>query len=130
MLETGVGLTVVLTAVLGVVVSVVVTSQTLANVTQEHLGNYATLLALGFSRVQLVSCVLLQGLLLGVLAAYLGSLAFFAASRLSARTPIPLETTPPVFAGLVLLSLVFSASSSYLSVRAMFRIDPIHVFRA
>ena len=50
MLETGAGLTVVLTAVLGLVVSAVVTSQTLYTVTQEHLVNYATLSAVGFGR--------------------------------------------------------------------------------
>ena len=50
MLETGIGITVVLTAILGVLVSVMVASQTLFTVTQENSGNYATLLALGFSR--------------------------------------------------------------------------------
>jgi putative ABC transport system permease protein len=130
MLETGIGITVVLTAILGVLVSVVVTSQTLYTITQEHLGNYATLVALGFGRGQLLGCVALQSLVLGGLGIGFGSLAFFVAGRLSARTAIPLETTPQVFAGLVLLSLVCSVASSHLSLGAVFGIDPVSVFKA
>jgi putative ABC transport system permease protein len=130
MLETGLGLTVVLTAALGAAVGVVVTSQTLFTITQEHLPNYATLVALGFGRGQLVGCVLVQALVLGGLGVAVGSLGFFAAGQLSARTPIPLETTAPVFAGLVSASLLSSVGSSYLSLRAVFSIDPVTVFRA
>ena len=49
MLETGLGITVVITAVLGLLVGAVVISQNLFALTQEHLPQYATLLALGFS---------------------------------------------------------------------------------
>jgi putative ABC transport system permease protein len=129
MLETGVGITVVLTAVLGVLVSVFVTSQTLFNVTQEHLGNYATLLALGFSRSQVVACVLFQSLLFGGCGVLIGSLLFWLASGVSARTPISLETTPAVYLGLVLASLLASMGSSVISLRAVFSIDPVTVFR-
>lgn len=129
MLETGVGITVVLTAILGIVVSVVVTSQTLYTITQEHLGNYATLIALGFGRGQMLAYIVIQSLVLGGLGILFGSIVFFAASRVSARTPIPLETTPSVFAGLIFLSLSFAAASSYLSLRAVFTVDPVSVFK-
>jgi putative ABC transport system permease protein len=129
MLETGIGITVVLTAILGAVVSVVVSSQTLFTVTQEHLSNYGTLVALGFSRVSLLGCVVAQSLLLGGLGIVLGTAGFFVAAALSARTPIPLETTVPVFSGLMVLSLTSSVGSSYLSLRAVFSVDPVIVFR-
>lgn len=129
MLETGVGVTVVLTAVLGALVSIVVTSQTLFTVTQENLGNYATLMAVGFSRGRIVGCVALQSLVLGGLGMLGGSAAFLLAARISARTPIPLETTPLVFAGLAATSLFSSVLSSYLSLRAVLGIDPVSVFR-
>jgi putative ABC transport system permease protein len=112
MLETGVGITVVLTAFLGVVVSVVVSSQTLFAITHEHLSNYATLVALGFSRLQLLICVLMQSLVLGGLGILFGSACFFIASHTSARTPIPLETTPTVFASLMLVSMLFVHASN------------------
>src|SRR5262249_38666961 len=106
MLETGAGLTVILAACLGLIVSVVVTSQTLFAVTQEYLDNYATLAALGFSRGQLLSCVLVQGLILACGEVLLGSASFAAAARYSARANLPLETVPEVYACLILVAVL------------------------
>ncbi len=129
MLETGLGITVVITAVLGLVVGGVLISQNLYALTQEHLPQYATLLAVGFGRAQLAGVVLLQSLVLGMAGTAGGALLYFQAARLSAGTPIPMETTAPIFAGLVLLSLVCCLLASFLSVRSIFRIDPVSVFR-
>jgi putative ABC transport system permease protein len=129
MLETGIGITVLLTAALGLVVGLVVASQTLFSITQDHLPNYATLLALGFSRWQLVRVVLLQSLQLGAGGVLVGSAAFSLASCASTATPIPVETTPPVYAGLVAVSLLSCLLASFLSVRSLFRVDPVAVFR-
>jgi putative ABC transport system permease protein len=130
MLGTGVGITVVLTAILGLGVSVVISSQTLFTITQEHLGTYAMLSALGFNRGQLVECVLAQTLVLAGGGIALGSGMFYVGCVASARTPIPLETTPLVFAGIVCLSLLSSLAASYLSVKTVLKVDPVSVFRA
>ncbi len=106
-----------------------VISQNLFALTQEHLPQYATLLAVGFSRAQLAGVVLVQSLLLGTVGIALGSLLFFPAARLGAVTPIPLETTGPIFACLVLVSLASCLLASFVSVRSVFRIDPVTVFR-
>jgi putative ABC transport system permease protein len=130
MLRTGIGITVVITAILGLGVSVVVSSQTLFTVTQEQLPNYAVLAALGFSRAQLVGYVLIQTAVLAVSGIAIGSGLFYAGCAASARTPIPLETTPLIFAGIVCLSLLSSLAASYLSVKAVLSVDPVSVFRA
>lgn len=129
MLGTGVGITVVLTAGLGLLVSLVVTSQTLFTITQENLPHYVTLVALGFSRTKLTSWVVTQSVFLGGIGAALGGVGFAVASNVSMATPVPLETTPLIFASLVAVSLFCSVLSSMLSVRAIFRIDPVSVFR-
>ena len=129
MLETGIGVTVVVTAVLGLLVGVFIMSQTLFTITQENIANYATLIALGFSRSRLTAIVLSQSLILGVGGIFLGSQLFFLASNASATTPIPLETTPEVFVALVAVSLISCVLASFASVRSIFRIDPISVFR-
>jgi len=129
MLETGVGVTVVVTALLGLVVGAFIMSQTLFTITQEHIANYATLVALGFRRSQLTAIVLTQSLILGGGGIALGSQLFFLASRAAATTPIPLETTPQIFAGLVAVSLASCILASFASIRSIFRIDPISVFR-
>jgi putative ABC transport system permease protein len=129
MLETGIGITIILTAVLGMLVSSVVGSQTLFGVTNDHLQNYATLLAVGFSRGQLLGCVLVQSVLLTGLGALLGSGAFYLACRATERTPIPLEMTPGVFAGVLAASALGSLLGSLLSLKAVWSIDPVRVFR-
>lgn len=129
MLETGVGITVVVTACLGLAVSVGITSQTLYAITQEHLANYGTLLALGFQRSALVRMVLAQSLLLGMAGVAGGSALFFPAAMLSARTPIPLETTPQVYSALIVVSLASCGLAALMSVRTIFHIDPVKVFR-
>jgi putative ABC transport system permease protein len=130
MLETGAGITVVVTALLGFVVSGVVISQTLYTITQDHLADYAALLALGFSRGQLSRIVLIQSGALGLGGASLGGAAYAAAARALVRTPLPLETTPEIFTGLILALLTFCLLASFMAVRAIFRLDPGEVFRA
>ena len=129
MLETGVGITVVITATLGLVVGAAVTSQTLYAITHEHLGNYATLLALGFKHTRLATVVLAQGGLLAVAGIGIGAGLFAAAGAASARTPIPLEMTPMVFAVLVLVSVASCLGASWLSLRSILRLDPVSVFQ-
>jgi putative ABC transport system permease protein len=129
MLETGLGVTVVLTAILGLLVSVVVTSQTLFTITQEHLSNYATLAAVGFGRAQLLLCVILQGLVLAGGGVSIGSALFAVVAHCGKRTPLPLETLPEVYAGLVLVSIGSSLAGAFLSVRTVLRLDPATAFR-
>ncbi len=128
MLETGVGITVIITALLGLLVGVVIMSQTLFAITQDHLANYATLLALGFHQNSLRLIVLAQSLTLGSLGITVGSILFVLATRASARSPIPLETTPLVSFGLILFSILFCVGASWFSIRAIFKLDPVSVF--
>jgi putative ABC transport system permease protein len=128
--ETGVGLIVLLTTALAVLVSAVVTSQTLFTITQDHLANYATLLAVGFSRRRMLGCVLAQGLVLSGLGVLLGGAAFHGLRLASAGTLVPLEMTPGLFAALVTVSVGCCLLGSFLSVKAVLRIDPVAVFRA
>ena len=128
MLETGVGITVIITAVLGLLVGVVIMSQTLFAITQDHIANYATLLALGFHQKTLRAIVLTQSLSLGGLGIIVGLILFIFACHASARTPIPLETTPMVSLGLIVFSLLCCIGASWFSIRAIFKLDPVSVF--
>lgn len=130
MLETGAGITVAITAILGLIVGTVITSQTLYSLTQNHLEEYGVLLALGFSRAQLAVIAAWQSLLLGAAGVTLGALGFFASANISANAQITLETTPIVFGVLVAVSLGCSLAASLLSVRSIFAVDPVHVFHA
>lgn len=128
MLETGVGITVIITAALGLLVGAVIMSQTLFAITQDHIANYATLLALGFHQKTLRQIVITQSLSLGGLGVIVGLILFFLACDASAHSPIPLETTPLVTLSLVAFSLLCCIASSWFSVRAIFKLDPVTVF--
>jgi putative ABC transport system permease protein len=130
MLETGVGVTVVITAALGFLVSAVVVSQTLYTVTQDNLHQYATLSALGFAHWKLASIVLLQSLVLGSLGWALGTLGYYHVADLSIGTPVPLEMTPEVFLGIAGFYLLCCILASFVSVKSIFQVDPGTVFRA
>jgi putative ABC transport system permease protein len=129
MLETGIGLTIIMTAVLGIVVGTVIISQTLYAITNDHLPNYATLLAIGFSRQQLIGLVLIQAVVLGMIGILLGSAFFGRAAQMSQGTPIPIETTPAVFGGIMTAFLVSCLAAATFSIRSIFSIDPVQVFR-
>jgi putative ABC transport system permease protein len=130
MLGTGIGITVIVTAILGLVVAGAIISQTLYAITLERLDNYATLAAVGFSPAQLAGIVLVQALALGSAGILLGTIGFVAATWASHRTQIPVETTPAVFTGLVVISMATCIGGSLVSIRSLARVDPVRVFRA
>ena len=130
MLETGAGIMAIVTAALGLVVGSVVVSQSLYAMTNDHLPDYATLLAIGFSRGKLMVVVVVQALLLGMTGILIGSTLFGRAAELSRTTPLPLEMTPVVFGGVFGALLACCGAASLLSVRTIFGIDPVTVFRS
>ena len=130
MLETGVGLTVIITAVLGLAIGTLIVSQALFSLVHDNRPHYATLLALGFANTTLASVVKMQSLTLGVIGVAAGSIVFAIAAKVSARTPIPLETTPWVYTALIGASIAACLVAAHLAVRRLFTIDPVSVFSA
>jgi putative ABC transport system permease protein len=128
MLETGVGITVVLTAALGICIGAIITTQTVFSITHDHLHDYTTLLAIGFMHRALRTVVFHQSILLGAAGIIIGTIIFIPASIMSMRTSIPIETTPAVFAGLAFLYLTICVGASFVSVREIYKIDPVAVF--
>ncbi len=129
MIETGVGLTAVITAILGMAVAAVVVSQTLYTLTQEHARDYATMLAIGFARLKLIGVVLIQSLVLATLSWILGTVAFAYVAGLTKGSAIPLEMTLGVYALLTAIHIGCCILASMLSVRSILTLDPAVVFR-
>lgn len=130
MIETGVGFTVVLTAILGLLVAALIASQTVMASTREALPNYATLRAIGFGRKPLVGMVLIQSIFLGVGGIGVGGGFFLWASIATARTPVPLEYTPVTLMGVSFAILIACIVSTAPALRLLFKLDPIAVFHA
>lgn len=129
MIETGAGMTVGLAAALGLVISAVITSQTLLSITRDHVSSYATLLALGVARWELVAGVLVQALLLTAIGDALGAVLLAGAVRGTRDAAIPIQMTPAVLACIVVVTFVFSATAALASCRTVLRVDPAESFR-
>lgn len=128
MLETGAGFTVIIMAVASLLVGTAITSQALFNITREHLNNYTTLLAIGFSRKLLVRVVVFQSLLINLLGVSLGTLLLLPIIKATARCPMPVEFSIPVLSALIALFLLCCLLASSSALRSVFHLDPVIVF--
>jgi len=128
MIGTGIGFTVVLTAVLGVIIGALVISQTLFSLLQDHRPHYATMLALGFEVGMLGKVVFFQALVLWVVGVVLGGLAFVGAAWVSEASPVPLRMPVDVFGGLLVVQVLGSMLSGWWVLVKLRKIDPATVF--
>jgi putative ABC transport system permease protein len=129
-IKTGAGSAILTAAVLGFLIGLVVVSQTIYANTMENLEEYATLKALGASRVFVARIVLSQSLICGAAGSVLGLFAVVPAMKY-ARSLIPWIHTPwwlPVI--MVMLSLLMCSMASVASIRSALTVDPGRVFRA
>jgi putative ABC transport system permease protein len=129
-IKTGAGSAILTAAVLGFLIGLVVVSQTIYANTMENIEEYATLKALGASRVFVARIVLIQSLICGAAGSILGLLAVVPAMNY-AKSLIPWIHTPwwlPVI--MAVLSLLMCSLASVASVRSALTVDPGRVFRA
>ncbi len=129
-IKTGAGSAILTAAVLGFLIGLVVVSQTIYANTMENIEEYATLKALGASRVFVARIVLIQSLICGAAGGILGLLVVLPAMHY-ARSLIPWIHTPwglPLI--MVVMSLLMCSLASIASVRSALTVDPGRVFRA
>ena len=127
---TGVGIGFSLMALLGFLVGVVIVGQTIYASTMEHLREYGTLKALGATNRDLLAVIIYQafantlmGYLLALGTAYLMQQGY---DRLGLSLIITFEMQVVMF----VVTLIMCLGASVLSIRQVFRIDPVIVFRA
>ncbi len=116
-------------AIIGFVVGTVIVYQILFSDVSDHLAEYATLRALGYSNGYVSRVVVQQALILAVLGYGLGTLAtirLYALTRHATHLPIELTTERAltVFAATV----VMCAISGLLALRRVRKLDPAEVF--
>jgi putative ABC transport system permease protein len=129
-IKTGAGSAILTAAVLGFLIGLVVVSQTIYANTMENIEEYATLKALGASRVFVARVVLSESLICGVVGSILGMLAVVPAMNY-ARSLIPWIHTPLWLPFVMVgLSLLMCSLASIASVRSALTVDPARVFRA
>jgi putative ABC transport system permease protein len=116
-------------AIMGFVVGAIIVYQILFADVSEHLGEYATLRAMGYSNGFVSGIVLQQAAILGVLGFVPGLLAAHVLyGRAAAATFLPLSVTPERAGTVFAMTLAMCAISGLLAVRKVRRLDPAEVF--
>jgi putative ABC transport system permease protein len=127
--STPVGFVFGLGLVMGLIVGVVICYQVLATDVADHLPEFATLKAMGYSDRYLAGVVLRQALLLALVGfvpgAVLSGMLYFILGRV---TGLPLLLTPVRAAVVLGLAIVMCSASGLLTVRKLRSADPADLF--
>jgi len=128
--QTGMGAAFCLTALLGLVVGAGIIGQTVFANTMEHLGEFATLKAMGATGRDLNTLILVQ-------AAIDAAIGFGVAVPLALLSKSPLERTGVtltvdmrLIAFLFTTTLAIALAAAYFSIRRVQRLDPATIFRS
>ena len=126
--ETGAGAALIAGAILGLIVGIVIVTQTLYSSTKDHINEFATLRALGASAGYIHKVILYQALLSAVIGYAAGITLSVLVVAASQSTTLNIVMTPKLALGLFIVTVgmcVFAALSAIFKVT---RIDPAGVF--
>jgi putative ABC transport system permease protein len=115
--------------VVGFIVGVVICYQILATSVADHLGEYATLKALGYTNRYVTGVVVQEALVLSILGFGLGLGGGWVLYRfLENGTGLPMQLTPMRAGFVLVLTIAMSALSGFLALGKVRTADPAEVF--
>jgi putative ABC transport system permease protein len=129
LVTTGMGASLLIAAVLGVIVGLVIVSQTLYSATMERLQEYATIRAMGATNRYLQAIVLRQSLVSGTLGYFVGTVTALFVAWLSRTSSATLMLSYPLIVILGAVTLAMCVGASLISIRKVLRVDTASVFR-
>ncbi len=128
--QTGAGGALLTAAVLGFLVGVLIVSQTVYATTLENIEEFATLKALGATRLYIVGIVAMQALVSAVLGCAAGMLLSIPVINLARRAISWIYTPWQLAAVLAAATLILAILASIAAVRAALTVEPGRVFHA
>jgi putative ABC transport system permease protein len=126
--RTGAGVALIGGALLGSLVGTVIVAQTLYSSTKDHLGEFATLRALGSSSGYIHQVILAQAGISAVIGYVLGISIALAILLFSRNTALPIVMTPGLAFWLFTLTVGMCAISALSAIMKVTKIDPATVF--
>jgi putative ABC transport system permease protein len=126
---TGAGAALFFGAILGVIVGTVIVAQTLYSSTKDHLGEFATLRAIGSSSWYINKVIVSQALMSAAIGYTLAASVGLLIVQLTADTALPIVMTPTLMAALFALTVLMSIASAMAAIAQVLRIDPAVAFR-
>ncbi len=127
--ESGVGAGFLFSSLLGLVIGIVITSQTLRGVILSTLREYATFRAIGVPAAKLSAVVLEQSIWIGLFGAVLTVLVSVLANALARALYVPLVLTWWAMLAAVLIGLITAIVSGLLALRELYRLQPAELLR-
>jgi putative ABC transport system permease protein len=116
-------------AVMGFVVGCIIVYQILFADVSDHLPDYATLKAMGYTNAFVSGVVVQQAVILALLGFGPGLLVSAQLYRSAgAATQLPLVLTPERVTGVLCLTVAMAAISGLLALRKVHRVDPAEIF--
>ena len=116
-------------AVMGLIVGLIIVYQILFADVQDHLKEYATLKAMGYTHGYLRNVVLQEAIILAVLGFIPGlGIAHLVFTKGADATRLPLEMSVQSAAGVFVLTVTMCAGSGLMALRKLRAVDPAEVF--
>ncbi len=114
---------------MGFAVGLVICYQILSGDVTDHMPEYATLKAMGYSNRDLAWVVLQEALILAVVGFTVGLVVSWASYEfLTGLTGMPMRMTPDRLIGMFIATVVMCSISALIAVVGLFRVDPADVF--
>lgn len=126
--QTGAGAALIAGALLGLIVGIVIVSQTLYSSTKDHLAEFATLRALGASAGYIIQVILLQAVISGLIGYLVGMLLSLLILWASQDTTLNIVMTPGLGVALFGITLGMCVIAAISAIFKVTRIDPAGVF--
>ncbi len=126
---TGAGAALFAGALLGAIVGTVIIAQTLYSSTKDHLGEFATLRAIGSSSWYIHKVIISQALISAVVGFSVAACIDLIIVETTAATALPIVMTPALTLELFLLTVVMCIASATAAIVRVLRIDPAVAFR-
>jgi len=125
---TGAGAALFAGALLGIIVGTVIVAQTLYSSTKEHLGEFATLRAIGSSRGYIYKVIICQAIISAVIGFCFAALIDMGVVTFTRDTALPILVTEGLMLIMFGLTVVMCIASSSAAIVQVTRIDPATVF--
>jgi len=129
LLTTGAGFTVLLAAVMGLIVGIVVVSQTIYASTVDHIREYGTLKAIGASNRYLYSVIVKQAGISAIIGYAIGMAISYAIVYVTRNGGAAILVPWQMVATMLVLTLTMCVCASLVSIRKVTTIDPAMVFK-
>lgn len=114
-------------ALLGVIVGTVIVAQTLYSSTKEHLGEFATLRAIGCSKGYIYRVIIWQALLNAAIGFGVAAVVGAAVVQATAASALPIVITSNLVIGVFGLTVVMCIASAVAAILRVVRMDPVMV---